>query len=176
MTIGRYVRISLIAMCMVVATSVLSQNGSSKEEPNRGVEILALMNSPSVCLGADHLSVRLVVTNQGREPVDLDVSRLSTTGGFLALIDTTEMKFRHQTFSSSYDFIGHAPRPSITTLAPNGFFEKDIEIPIRDPFFSREGLYKLSLSSSVRLGPSAQSHDVFSSSSTIFELRACESQ
>lgn len=176
MTIPRYISVPLLAMFMVVTVSGLSQTKGGKGEQKEGLEILAVMDNPSLCIGTEHLGIRIVVTNKGREPVELDVSRLSTTGGFVALIDTTEMKFRHQTFSSSYDFIGHAPRPSITTLAPNGFFEKDIEIPIRDLFFSREGLYKLNLSSSVRAGQPPHSHDVFSSSSAIFELRACESQ
>lgn len=175
MTIPRYISVALLAIFMIVTVSGLSQTTVGKGEPKEGLEILAVLDNPSVCIGTEHLGVRIVITNKGRKPVDLDVSRLSTTGGFLALIDTTEMKFRHQTFSSSYDFIGHAPRPSITTVVPNGFFEREIHLPIHDPFFSQAGYYRLNLSSSVRVG-SAAAHDVFSSSSAIFELRDCEAQ
>jgi hypothetical protein len=176
MTIRHYVRISLVAMSLMVATSVQSQSAPVKEEPNGGLEILAVMNSPSVCVGTDHLSVRIVVTNRSGEPVELDTSRLSTTAGFVALIDTTEMKFRTQTLGVNSDPVGKARPSAMVQLPSKGFFEQEIHLPIRDQFFSQAGFYRLNLSSSVRLGPSAQSHDVFSSSSAIFELRACESQ
>lgn len=174
MTILRYVRVSLAAMFVVVAVSGASQSTTAK--PNEQLEILAVMNSPSVCVGAANLSVRIVVTNTGEAPVELDVSRLSTTAGFVALIDTTEMKFRSQTLGVNSDPIGKASPSAMILLPPKGFFEKEINLPIGDPFFSQAGFYRLNLSSSVRAGQSSRSRDVFSSSSAIFELRACESQ
>ena len=176
MTILRNISVPLLAMFMVVTVSGPSQTAAGKEEPKEGLEILAVMDNPSVCIGTEHLGVRIVVTNKGGEPVELDVSRLSTTVGFVALIDTTEMKFRTQTLGVNSDPVGKPRPPATTVLPPNGFFERDIQLPIRDPFFSQAGFYRLNLSSSVRVGQSAHSHDVFSSSSAIFELRACESQ
>jgi hypothetical protein len=174
MTILQYLRISLIAAFMAVTVSALSQTAAAKEGPKGDLEILAVMNRPSVCVGTDHLSVRIMITNKGEEPVQLDVSRLSTTVGFIALIDTTEMKFRSQTLGVNSDPVGKPIPPATTVLLPNGFFEREIHLPIHDPFFSRAGYYRLNLSSSVRVGRSPRSHDVFSSSSAIFELRACE--
>jgi hypothetical protein len=163
-------------MFMVVSILGSSQTATPKEESKGDVEILAVMNSPSACIGAEHLSVRIIVTNRGGGPIELDESRLSTTVGFVALIDTTEMKFRTQTLGVNSDPVGKPKPPTVTQLSPNGFFERDIQLPIRDPFFSQAGFYRLNLSSSVRVGQSTHSHDVFSSSSAIFELRACESQ
>lgn len=176
MTIQRCVRISLATMFIVVATSMQAQSAPVKEEPTGGLEILAVIYSPSVCVGTDHLSVRIVVTNKGRESVEVDTRRLSTTAGFVALIDTTEMKFRTQTLGVNIDPVGEARPRALVQLPSKGFFEQEIHLPMHDPFFSQAGFYRLNLSSSVRVGPSAQSHDVFSSSSAIFELRGCKSQ
>jgi hypothetical protein len=175
MSISRYISVPLLGMFMVVTFTGLSQTEVGKGESKEGLGIFAVMDSPSACIGTEHLGVRLVLTNKGREPVELDVSRLSTTVGFIALIDTTEMKFRTQTLGVNSDPVGK-PSPSATiALPPNGFFERDIQLPIRDPFFSQAGFYRLNLSSSVRAGQSPHSHEVVSSSSAIFELRACES-
>jgi hypothetical protein len=176
MAILHYVRIPLLAMFMFFAASGQSQTATVKEEPKGDVEILAVMNGSSMCIGANSLNVRIVITNRGSEPVELDVSRLSTTVGFMALIDTTEMKFRTQTLGVNTDPVGKPKPPAVTQLPPSGFFERDIQLPIRDPFFSQAGFYRLNLSSSVRVGQASHSHDVFSSSSAIFELRACEGQ
>jgi hypothetical protein len=176
MAILHYVRIPLLAMSMFVAASGQSQTATAKEEPKGDVEILAVMNGSSMCIGTERLNVRIVITNRGSEPVELDVSSLSTTAGFMALIDTTEMKFRTQTLGVNSDPVGKPKPPAATQLPPNGFFERDIQLPIRDPFFSRAGFYRLNLSSSVRVGQASHSRDVFSSSSAIFELRACEAQ
>jgi len=172
----RFVCISVAAIFMVGVFSGVSSAGTPKEEPKESVEIFSYLSSPSVCVGTEHLKVRIVVTNSGGIPVNLDISRLSTTVGFVALFDITEMKFRHESFSSIYDPIGQTPQPQITALSPKGFFEKDIEVPINSPFFSRAGFYKLNLSSSVRVNRLSQSSDLFSSDSAIFELRACESK
>jgi hypothetical protein len=162
----------------MMSTSLLgsSQEGTPKETPKQGLEIVAILRNPSVCIGTENLHVQVLVTNRGEVPVDLDTGRLSTTVGFVALIDTTEMKFRHESFSSIYDPIGEAPPPQITALPPKGFFEREMEVPIKGPFFSHAGFYKLNLSSSVRVNRPSQSSDVFSSDSAIVELRACESK
>jgi hypothetical protein len=174
MTILQYARISLIIAFMAVSVSALSQSATSKEGPKGDLEILAVMNSPSVCVGTDHLSVRIMITNKSKEPLQLDVSGLSTTIGFVALIDTAEMKFRTQTLGVNGDPVGKPIPAATTVLLPNSFFEREIQLPIRDPFFSQAGYYRLNLSSSVRVGQPSHPHDVFSSSSAIFELRACE--
>ena len=176
MTKSYYVQIVLMSVVLaVVTTSGLSQIATTKEQqPNGNLEVFAVMNSASVCMGTDHLSVHIVITNKSGEPVELDISRLSTTAGFVALIDTTDMHFRTETLGMNSDPVGKAGQPAITLLPPKGFFEREIHLRLRDPFFSRVGFYRLNLSSSVRVGQSSHPRDVFSSSSTIFELRACE--
>jgi hypothetical protein len=153
-----------------------SQGGMPKETRKQDLDIIAILRNPSVCIGTENLHIQVLITNQGEVPADLDISRLSTTAGFVALIDITEMKFRHESFSSIYDPIGQAPPPQITALPPKGFFERDMEIPINGPFFSHAGFYKLNLSSSVRMNRPSQSSDLFSTDSAIFELRACEAK
>jgi hypothetical protein len=153
-----------------------SQGETPKEARKQDIEIIAILRNPSVCIGTENLHIQVLVTNRGEVPVDLDISRLSTTVGFVALIDITEMKFRHESFSSIFDPIGKAQPPQIAALPPKGFFEKEMEIPINGPFFSHAGFYKLNLSSSVRVNMSSQSSDLFSSDGAIFELRACESK
>lgn len=176
MTIQHCIRISLTAAFIFIATFVLSQSTRGKEEPKGDLEILAAMDSPSVCLGTDYLGVRIMVTNKGGEPVDLDVSSLSTTAGFVALIDTTEMKFRSEALGISGDPIGHV-KPARVLLPPKGFFEKEVRLPIRNAFFNHEGYYRLLLSSFVRVGQASRAHDVLSSDNAmIFELQTCESQ
>ena len=114
-------------------------------------EIIAILRNPSVCIGTENLHVQVLVANQGEASVDLDVSRLSTTAGFVALVDITEMKFRHDSFSSVYDPIGPAPPARVTTLLPKGLFKRDMEIPINSPFFRSRGLLQTEF---VELGTS----------------------
>ena len=166
----------LVLVVMSASLPGSSQGGTPKEAQKQDIEIVAILKSPSACIGTDNLHVQVLIRNKGESPVDLDISRFSTTVGFIALIDITEMKFRHESFSSIYDPIGQAPPPQITVLAAKGFFERDMEIPINGPFFSHAGFYKLNLSSSVRVNRLSQSSDLFSSDSAIFELRACESK
>lgn len=165
-----------VLVMMSAALPGSSQGGMRKEAQKQDLEIIAILRNPSVCIGTENLHVQVLITNQGEVPADLDISRLSTTAGFVALIDITEMKFRHESFSSIYDPIGKAPASQIAALPPKGFFERDMEIPIDGPFFSHAGFYKLNLSSSVRVSMPSQSSDLFSSNSAIFELRVCESQ
>jgi hypothetical protein len=171
---SRFIQFALGMMFMALASLLgASQKETPKDLPKDDLEIFAILQNPSACKGAENLRVEVIVTNRGEVPVGLDISRLSTTIGFLALVDTTEMKFRHEAFSSSYDPV-QAPSPSITTLPPNGFFRRDMEIPINSSFFSRAGFYKVNLSSVVRVNQSSQSRDLYGSSTAIFELRACE--
>jgi hypothetical protein len=162
---------------VMMSTSLpgLSRGGPPEEARQQDIEISAILKNPSVCIGTENLHVQVLVTNRREVPVDLDISRLSTTIGFVALVDITVMKFRHESFSLIYDPIGQAPPPQISALPPKGFFKKDLEIPIKGEFFNRAGFYKLNLSSSVHVSGPSQSSDVFSSDSAIFELRACES-
>jgi len=173
MTILHDVRTPLITALMSVTILILSGTATSKEEPKKDLEILTVMTSPSVCIGAELLSIRIVIANRSREAVELDMSRLSTTAGFVALVDTTEMKFRTQTLAVNSDSVGKPSASATTLLPPNGFLEKDLQFPIRDSFFAQAGFYRLNLSSSVRVGRLSFSRDVLSSSSAIFELRAC---
>jgi hypothetical protein len=117
-----------------------------------------------------------MVVNKGADAVDLDVSRFSTTAGFVALINTTEMQFRSQTFGNSADPIGKAKQATIIQLPPRGFYDQEVRFSIRDAFFNQAGFYQLNLASSVRVGQGKQAHDVFSSNSVIFDLRPCSSK
>ncbi len=166
--------------CLVLGIFSSSLMGSSqgerpKEARKQDLAIIAILKDPSSCIGAENLHVQVLVTNRGEVAVDLDSSRFSTTAGFVALIDITEMKFRRESLSSNYDPIGPDPAPRLTALRSKEYFEKDIEIPINGPFFSQAGFYRLNLSTSVRVNRATQSSDLFSSNSMIFELRSCES-
>ncbi|HEY1809166.1 MAG TPA: hypothetical protein VGG42_11430 [Acidobacteriaceae bacterium] len=176
MTILHSVRILLCSALAVATTAGFSQGVSAKTEPGGDVEIVATMSNPSACVGADYLSVRIMVVNKGADAVDLDVSRLSTTAGFVALINTTEMQFRAQSLGSSADPIGKAKQTTIIQLPPRGFYDQEVRFSIHDVFFNQAGFYNLNLASSIRVGQDKQAHDVFSSNSLIFELRPCSSK
>lgn len=167
-------RIPLLSMFTLVTLLVPSQPTAAK--PGEDLAIVAFINDPSVCIGAPHFSMRILVVNRGGETVEVEGSSLSTTAGFVALIDTTEMKFRNQMLSTNGDPVGRASPSSVAVLPPKGFWEKEIEIPIHGTFFAQAGFYRLNLSASVRAGPPSHPRDVFSSSSAILELRNCESK
>jgi hypothetical protein len=171
-----HLSVSAVVIFAMLPVCGFSQTVKSEEAATEKVEILSILRDPSPCIGTDHLKVSIMVVNDGSEPLTIDASRLSTTMGFIALINTTEMKFRTETHGSSLDPIGNAHPVLPKTLIAKGFFVKDIDVPIRDPFFNQAGFYKLNLSSSIRVDQPSGSRDVYSSSSAIIELRACKAQ
>ena len=172
----RIVVLSIAYVSVAVSVSWGFKAETPDQTPKEDLEIFALLRSPEACIGADHLSARIIVINRGEVPVELDLSRLSLTFGFVALIDIAEMKFRHEAFSSSYDRIGQAPPAVIAKLPAHGFLERGIEIPFHSAPTDHAGFYKINISSSVRVNQTTGYRDVFASSGAIFELHSCDAR
>ena len=176
MAVQRFMGGFAVAAVAVVALSGAPHSGTPKEHPKETIGMYSILSTPSACIGTESLKVRIIIANAGDNPVVLETSSVSTIPGFIAFVDTEGMKLRHQTLSIITDPIGKVRPASTLTLPPKGFFEKDMEIPIRDPFFGRAGFYELNLSGSYRVVEQSQPRVVFSSSSAFFELHACESR
>ena len=164
-------RVQLFLAGLMCLSSASLQSQGPKPD-GASLEIVDTIESPSVCHSRRILKLQTIVLNTGTSEVAIDARQLdSSNTSYSALIDTEQMKYRMEGIGQSLDSMGSPPKVSWINIPPDGFYRKEIEIPLHDKFFDKNGYYKILLSSSV---PTKDHGWVSSSHSFIFEIHSCE--
>lgn len=161
------VQLFLASLICLSATTLSCQNSKPDDAP---LEIFSTVETASVCQSQRVLKFQTIVLNTGTSEVAIDAKRIySNHIAYTALIDTEKMEYRQDGMNQAAD--SFRPTEDFSTiLPPGGFYRKEIEVPLDDKFFDRNGYYEIVLSPSV---PTKDHGGISSSHSFIFEIHSC---
>jgi len=94
-----------------------------------------------VCHGQKTLILDLLVVNQGKDDVSLDVAKYEANFAFATVSSTGSPIGQGKGMAMILDRIGPAPASSTLILKSKQAFTKELTLSLFDAFFSKPGLY-----------------------------------
>jgi hypothetical protein len=163
----------IITVVFLFASMLLGSTASSETEPSgKGIVKLATsLASVTVCRSISTVVLQTQVLNGTDHVVEIDTSRISSTVGFVALIDTEQMQFRHEAQSSNGDAMGSPSNPLFVKIAPQGFYATETTVLLPKELFKTDGFYKMNVATTA----STREHrDLSSSNSFLLQMKSCD--
>ncbi len=163
----------IISIALFFTSMLLGSTASSKTKPSaKGIVKLATsIASATVCSSVPRVVLQTRVLNGTDHVLEIDRSHISSTIGFVALIDTEQMQFRHEAELSSEDKMGRPSNPLFVKIAPQGFYATEMNVLLPKELFNTTGFYKMNVATTV----STRKHqDLYSSNSFILQMKSCD--
>jgi hypothetical protein len=155
----------------ILSASMLGSTPPPSQPSAEGVlKLVTSLASVTVCRSDPTITLQATVLNGTDHVVEIDTSRLSSTVGFVALIDTEQMQFRHEAQSSTEDAIGAPQISQFVKIAPHGYYTTEMNVVLPKALFTTEGFYKMNVATTV---PMREHRDVSSSNSFVLQMRSC---
>jgi hypothetical protein len=141
--------------------------------PSKGIEVRVILRTSSVCSGSSAVPGEVIVVNRTDSPVTLDVSGFTMAFGYVALIDTGNMKRRLEGLAVQQDLMGPRKSKTQVLLQPREAYVSGFDFPLKGPFFKANGFYRLNVSSSLPVNSESKTETVSASNDAVFEIKSC---
>lgn len=168
----KYSLISLILFALILFAGRQSSASQVNEDSKQLPVILESLKTPDVCRTDTTLAIQAVLLNASEQDVWINPDRFqSQSVTYSALIDTETMQRRTEGLGVAMDYfyVGHEIEWN-TLVSPGGFYKKEIQIPLRDQFFTKDGYYEAVVTTVVLTRDQGA---VSSQNKFIFQIRSC---
>jgi hypothetical protein len=161
---------SALWVLMICCPSFVLQRAAGEVKSDSPLKIRISAPRSSVCLGDKAFIIDVVVINEGQSKISFDSGHVRVDAGYLAIFDTTTMKFRTEGMSIQQDRIPTSSESfGNIELLPGQAYVRQFSFPLPKPFFDEPGFYHLMPSVSI----DAFSPKADPKSGLIFEVRDC---